>query len=71
MSIPGQLAVPSRVLPGVSGRGRRVQRPVSPQVSVVDVCPVLQQELAGQQRPLQVARGTTGRVTGSARCCHY
>lgn len=46
-------------LPSVSSCGCSVQRPLSSQVSVVDVCSVLQQELTGQQRPLQAAQRNT------------
>lgn len=42
-------------LPGVTSSGGSVQRPLSSKVSVIDVCAVLQQELARQQRPLQAA----------------
>lgn len=40
-------------VPSVTSGGSSVQRSLSPQVSVVDVGAVEQQELAGQQRPLQ------------------
>lgn len=40
----------------MSSGGSSVQRSLSSLVSVVDVCAVYQQELAGQQRPLQTAQ---------------
>lgn len=44
------------VVPSVSSGGGSVQRPLSSLIPVVDVGPVNQQELTGQQRPLQVAQ---------------
>lgn len=43
-------------LPSVTSGGSSVQRPLTSPVSVVNVGSILQQELAGQQRPLQEAK---------------
>lgn len=41
-----------RVVPGVSSGGSSVQRTLTSLIPMVDVGPVNQQELTGQQRPL-------------------
>lgn len=60
VATPGGGGASSPALPSVTGSGRNVQRSPTSQVSMVDVGAVQQQELAGQQRPLQSkASGST------------